>query len=300
MTKQEFNTEIAEEIRRQIADKTEIMLHSVSKNNGLVLDALTIMYPGTCAAPTMYLEPYYRDFLQGESIENLADRLLSDNGAYLLPEFTDPEELETFDKAEDRIRYRLVNYDMNREMLKNVPHIRFLDLAKIYCMIMEVDDGFASAIIRNSDLEDWNISLEELDRKAEKNMAEYEPARVEPLRELIRSISPGALRETEDEDIDPDTFGAALYVLSTKNRLFGASCLLYPGLMSDLASQFESGFFILPSSVHELLVLPDAGFFTRRDLECMVSEINTTQVERIDILSNHVYYYSRMSDSLTL
>ena len=77
MTKQEFNTEIAEEIRRQIADKTEIMLHSVSKNNGLVLDALTIMYPGTCAAPTMYLEPYYRDFLQGESIENLADRLLS-------------------------------------------------------------------------------------------------------------------------------------------------------------------------------------------------------------------------------
>lgn len=298
LTRDEFNQEIVEETKKKICTEMNISLHKVSKNNGVVLDAVTIMLPGMYAAPTLYLDAYYDEYSSGVSIGNLTEKLLAENGSYMFPEISDPEDLMDYEAMTGNLRYRLINYDMNRELLKTIPYIRYLDLAKIYYFIVNMEGSFAARIVRLEDLRLWGVDEKELDTMAEANMSEQEPPSVELISDLLRKMG-GEMAE-EPEDVEGMGVSWPMYVISNKRRFYGAACLLYPGLMEALAARMDAGFFILPSSVHELIAVPDNGIFARRDLENLVTEINLSHVERVDILSNHVYYYSRMSGTVTM
>ena len=98
--------------------------------------------------------------------------------------------------------------------------------------------------------------------------------------------------------LDPEKFKAVvdgkpveLYVLTNKSRMFGAACMLYPGVFQQAAREIEGDFFVLPSSVHEVLLLSPGNVFDREGLRRLVREINETQVEPYEVLSNNVYYY---------
>jgi hypothetical protein len=62
----------------------------------------------------------------------------------------------------------------------------------------------------------------------------------------------------------------------------------------------EGDLFVLPSSVHEVIVTPAAGGFTGFELERMVTEINKECVPEYEVLSNRVYYYDREKDELRM
>lgn len=80
-------------------------------------------------------------------------------------------------------------------------------------------------------------------------------------------------------------------VLTNDQGVHGAGSLFYPGQMEEIGAQMGSDFFVLPSSVHEVLIFPDDGQTDYRDLQMMVQQINEAEVAPADRLSDHVYHY---------
>lgn len=91
-----------------------------------------------------------------------------------------------------------------------------------------------------------------------------------------------------------------IYVLSNQHRLNGSSCILYQHLLHDFARRIGSDFYILPSSVHEVLLIPADNQISMSTLSSMVRDVNSSQLAREEILSDHVYYYSLETDQITM
>ena len=86
-----------------------------------------------------------------------------------------------------------------------------------------------------------------------------------------------------------------MYILTNQKGINGASCLLYPDVMNKLSEEFQSDFYVFPSSIHELILVPTHDNKSNNEYSNMVREINATQVAREEVLSDHVYYYSRVN-----
>ena len=84
-----------------------------------------------------------------------------------------------------------------------------------------------------------------------------------------------------------------MYVLSNQRRVEGAACMLYPNLVRDFAEAVGSSFYIIPSSVHELLLLPTAHLEESSEIKNMIKEINDSQVSAEEILSYSLYLYDK-------
>ena len=91
-----------------------------------------------------------------------------------------------------------------------------------------------------------------------------------------------------------------MYVLSNQKRVFGAAGLLYDRVLSDAGVRLEDDFYVLPSSVHEVILVPDHVAGSEKELRIMVHEVNHTQVEPEEILSESVYHYDRKKHSLSI
>lgn len=84
---------------------------------------------------------------------------------------------------------------------------------------------------------------------------------------------------------------ADIYFLSTKSMKYGAKAILYPNVVEKIADKFHGDFYILPSSIHELLIYEGGKGANNEYLVNMVREINSTQVAPEEQLSDNVYHY---------
>ena len=286
----EFKSEVVDRIRESEGPGTEVGIHRVPKNNGLVLDGLTILRPGCNISPTIYLEKYYRHYSTGEMpIESVVSDILKEHSSHDICGFIDTKQLTEFGNIGGKIYPRLINYNRNRGFLQQVPHRRFLDLAVIY--YFEVSGhgfGEATSILNNREALCWQMDEETIYKTAMANMLRSKPARMLSMDRLLEEI--GAPRSLTG-DMNP--MQLQMTVLTNEDRYFGANCLLVPECFRKLADSAGKDLFLLPSSVHEIIALPDDGSYSRLDLEKMVIEVNTTQVISCEVLSDHVYRYSR-------
>ena len=293
---EEFKARIYSMVRDEFGSDTEVTLKPVRKNNGVILDGLTIMPQGKCIAPTIYINQYYGRYREGLSLDAIVRIILEENRHYSVDYPIDVDEFLKYDSLKDRIRFRLVNYSMNEELLQDVPHKKFLDLAKTYYYEIR-DSRFPSAFctIRHSDIERWNISEDELNETADVNMLSFEPPRIYTMREMVDLLAhdSDASREVPDPVVP-------MYILTSESRCFGASAMLYDNVFSEFDGLIEEDLFVLPSSVHEVIVTPATGGFSGFELERMVTEINKECVPDYEVLSNRVYYYDREKDELSL
>ncbi|MDE6055174.1 MAG: hypothetical protein K2G55_15780 [Lachnospiraceae bacterium] len=82
-------------------------------------------------------------------------------------------------------------------------------------------------------------------------------------------------------------------MLSNKYRIEGATCVLYPMLLADICDKLKSSFYIIPSSIHEVLILPTDNTEEGENIRAIIKKVNDTQVALEDILSYSLYYYER-------
>lgn len=296
MNYEEFKERILSMVREEVGENAEVMLKQVRKNNGMILDGLTIMPEGKCIAPTIYINQYYDQMKQGLPLNAIVRIILEANQRFSVDVQFDVEEFLEYDNLKDRIRFRLVNYRMNEGFLSDVPHKKYLDLAKIYYYeVRDLHLPGAFCTITESDLERWDITVEELDKVASQNTEKYEPLRIFTIREMLEILSEGKKSAGDiPEPIMP------MYILTNESRFFGASCILYEHAFDRISEAFESDLFVLPSSVHEVIVTPAYGNEDCGGLGTLVSEINDECVPAQEVLSNQVYYYSRTKNRLSL
>lgn len=285
----EFTDKIVALLKEKMGNTCTVTVTEVLKNNNVRLTGIVITEETCSIAPTVYLETPYKQYQEGISLEVIAEEIRDEYEKHAHNLQIDMGFFKDFSQVEGRIFHKIINYEQNRELLKDVPYIKWHDLAVVFYYAMEeASFGKATILIHNSHLAMWGQSVDGIYRIAQQNMKQKMPELLVPMRELMEEMAGIEV----DETIPP------LYVLSNKEKMFGASAMLYSEQIKGLADRLESDLLILPSSTNEVLLLPeqrDQGYDFYRQ---MVKEVNTTQVDPEEILSFNLYRYDRQKEEI--
>ncbi len=309
MAIQNFIFFILRKIQKDMEGEVEVSLRDVIKNNGVVLTGLTFTKKDINISPTVYLEDFYKDYENGKSIEEVLEEIKTIYYESKLEKDVNMDFFTDYKNAKNRIVYKLVNYDKNRELLKEIPHRKFLDLAIVYYYLVDIKEfSNATILIHNSHTETWNVKEEDLYDTAKINTPALLKVRFCGMLDVLEEISEDdfIMEKLKGKDIAKESGKdnrsltkirvkkdeTGMYVLSNRSRMFGAVSVLYEGVLESCATQLEANLFILPSSVHEVILIPDDGQILTEKLEDMVREVNATQLEIQEFLSDTIYYYS--------
>ena len=285
MTYEVFCRKMNRALQEYYGEGVKVRMQKVDKNNGVTLVGITVFKKDSTIFPTMYLESFYQ--LYEDSME------FSEVVSFFIEKYEsnkkdgmDFDFFSDYEKVKKMLSLKLIHYEMNREFLKDVPQYRYLDLAAIcQCNICNEVLGNGAVTIRNEHMEMWNISGETLYQDAIGNMPILYPVEFLNMAKVLRNMY-------EDEEgtlIDE----LPMYVLSNVRRMNGAASILYPGQLEKMGELLEDDYYILPSSIHELIILPKKFETGDVNLSQMVSDINREHVEKEEILSGHAYFYAR-------
>lgn len=284
MNFKEFTERIVSLLREKLGDDYKVTLTEVLKNNDIRLTGIVIIRESDSISPTIYLEEPYHRYQDGVSLQKIVEEILALYKEHAGNVKLDMDFFRNFSMVEDRICHKLINYEKNRELLRDVPWFRWHDLALIFYYAMEeAAFGRASVMIHNNHLDMWGQPAEEIYRIAERNMRFRMPDLLLPMQKLLEEMLGTKAEDTE----------LPLYVLTNRSKIFGASAMLYSEKMRLLSDRLHSDLLILPSSVHEVLLLPDDRKQEYDHYRQMVKEVNTTQVDPEEILSFGLYRYDR-------
>lgn len=298
----------------------------VVKNNSVTLISLVIRKRDELIVPCIYLNTYFSQYEEGRQINEICDEILD---VYLYSKDSERNSFDEiifrYDEMKSSIIYRIINYEKNKELLESVPYIKVLDFAvTFHCLVRDDEEGIGTIRITEEHRKQWGVKLEELYIIAMKNTPEIFPALIRPMEEVMLELMKKEVMSFAMDDISHlglaeekhlEAEQAAnefiqmlhyenpkckvdMYVLSNSRGINGASCILYPEILSDFADQIDNDFFILPSSIHELILVPVEEQLGIKQLKEMVMEINQTQVPLEDVLSDDIYCYSRSNKQM--
>ena len=275
-----------------------ITINHVIKNNGCEMDGLVIMEKGKDIAPTIYLDSFYELYTNGENIKNIIRQIEVIYEQNKNNVTFDVNILKHFDTIKDKIVYKVVNYRSNEKLLEQVPDKRILDLAVVfYCLLDNEYGRSATALIYNNNLKNWNVTIDDVYKAALKNTPDLLHSKISSMAALFEKC--GVNVDGEEVDLK-DYVPSDMYVLTNESKLNGAACILYENVLYDFAQKLGADLYILPSSVHEVILLPKLSMFEKDELVNMVKEVNTEGVAADEVLSDHVYEYNRTERLITM
>ncbi len=310
MSFDEFKETIAEEIKAFLPDKYEnadIQINTVHKNNE-ELTGITIRTGETNIAPNIYLDSYYESYLDGESMEDIMQNIADVRVEHEIEKPLDVDMITDYEKAKDRILPKIVGMEGNEKYLEDKPFTQMEDLAVVYYVDMgRLGGGTMSSPITENLMNSWGITREELHQSALSNMESKSVSSFKSMQEVMMEMMLPDMAERFGGDMDaardavssmlpPDD--GAMYVLTNQEKLNGATALLDAKIMGEISEKYGENFFILPSSLHEVLIVPAREGMELSVLENMVQEVNATQVAPQDRLSDHVYKYDAQEQSV--
>ncbi|MBS5322321.1 MAG: hypothetical protein KHY34_01265 [Lachnospiraceae bacterium] len=272
------------------------------KNNGVLLIGVMFKMPDQDIAPVIYMNPFYENIKKGESIENvmesIADCFIENQECQ---EISQGINLLKYESVKDYIEPALINTRANQKMLSQMPHEKIEDLSIIYKLVFPStnENGRASMKITNEMVEVWGVPQKELHETALANGVHRQPAILQDMENVMREI---LFNESSTdnllEQVDSIIYGE-MFVLSNPDRKDGAAVLAYPDLLKQVDEKFDGGVYILPSSIHECLVVPKRQGRSPKELGEMVREVNATEVDRQEVLSDRVYEFDRERNCLS-
>lgn len=294
-----FKKVILERLTNDIPDPKNISIQSVQKNNGYVLDGLVILENHCNISPTIYLNYYYEHYENGISFQEIYHQIMLAYQQNKPKQNIDVSFFTDFKNTREKIMFKLINYELNKEQLRDIPHIRFLDLAIVFYILIAVnkDIGNATILIHKSHLDFWKITEQDLYQIATGNTCCTLRPKIQNMDEILRDLSDPAGKSGPCLSGEDDV---RMHVLTNQYNLFGAACMLYSGILKSFAERYESDLYILPSSIHEVILIPAKDDSSLSDLSEMVREVNRTQLHEDEVLSDHAYYYSLEEDSIRL
>lgn len=237
----------------------------------------------------------FEQYQNGKTTEALAEELAGlyrnrqDKTADLKKSFI------PYEKAKENLIVGLCNAEMNEELLKTIPHEIREDLALVYRILLKHPDGeIESELVTNPLLEYWGIGEQALQEDAWDNMRRKNSPQFCRMDEILRELMypDGTSAETETE--------VPLYVLTNRVKAWGASYMFDKDTMAGIAKELGSSFIVFPSSIHEVLILPEEKGLDVEEMQEMVRTVNMTVVDSQEVLSNQVYRYDREEQTVSI
>lgn len=299
MNRSTFNETIKSLVERRLGDSYIVELQTVTKVN-VTLTALVVRKASSTIGVTLYIDSLYEEYrTTNEEVSYLASKLLSRYHSEIVEASLSVSDLDVLkDKRSvfHRIFYKVINRDKNQELLKKVPHIQIVensDLVLIFCILVdESKEMRATTIITDYLMAHFNFSLSELIAVAKENTPKLFPATFRSMSEVFADLIP--IFPAPDE---PNDF---MWVLSNTRNINGASCMYYEHMLEEIAHRLNGNFFVLPSSLHEVIIVKDDNGVDTSFLCEMVKEVNQTSVEEEDFLSDTVFYYNTANQTLSI
>lgn len=293
-----FMEMVKETILDMREDITTVDITSIQKNNGVSKEAWILRAKEETIAPTIYAEYYFDKYMEGGlSIEDVAEAVLrfyDKNKIEDIPTDNFHEWISKFDSVKGCIYPRIINHKSNKELLKDVPHSKFLDLAVIYVINFPTgSENLASAVIHNAHREYWGVTTSQIRNEAYKNLDKKEEEfRFTSLNEFLAGMMIpffDSMTEEEKKAKIEDLPDSPLRIITNKEKSYGANVLLSDNFLEKVRAEIGD-YYILPSSVHEIMVMP-VGDETVEELNGLIEEVNATQVDDTEVLSSHAYLY---------
>ena len=280
---------VKESIKDYLPEKfadAEVSVDQFQKLNSSYL-SMQVRLDDNPIVPNINLEKFYDEFIErGGTLRDLDSTLNT-----MAQQIQSEPALETawlmdYGNVKDKLFIRVSDAKENAAMLAKAPHQEFDGLAVTYHIAIEGEHGIqASTPVTNSMLEMYGISEQQLRTDALESVQNAYPSQFISLGTMMSRMM------GIDEEMLPPVDVPQLMVLTNDQALYGAGALFYPGQMDTIASQIGSDYFVIPSSIHEVLILPDDGTIDRHAIESMIQEVNMTAVAPEEKLSDHAYHY---------
>lgn len=272
-------------IRLYLPEEFTLENHPVRKNTGAERDAVFLVgKEKTGVSPVVYLEDYLEELQSGRETKDTAREIVRQLLSFMPSSHQQRnlyESLWHFEKAKDRIIFRLLSGTRHRDFLRDCPGRPYLDLLVSYAVLMEREDmdGYGLAQVKNPLAEHWGVSEEELFRLACRNTEKR-------LGKLLKPLSDYAPLITVPEE------SPGLYCLTNDAGFYGAGLILYPEILRNFSEEQGSDILIVPSSVHEVILIPRKDACPEAELNRIIREVNGMLNDE-EILSDHAYLYRR-------
>ena len=281
----EFRASLVRLLNERFPDRT-FSEQYVSKLNGQSYNGITGRKEAEEMVPVVDIRPLFDSYENGMPIEKAADELEKVfRSAMEQSQFIDPKDLTDYTKMKDRLILQLIPIEGNEERLNEIPHEQISDFAVI-CRV-ELADGEASTIVTDQLMKSFDISKEQLFADAKENAPRLHPPVLKNLMEVLFQAEPGLM------DME-----SPLHVATTDVGEHGACVMAYPGFMDQASETLGGSFFVIPSSVHELLFLRDDDGRSVKELDDMVQAVNAQEVQPSDRLSDVSYHYDAETKTL--
>lgn len=326
MIYEQFLNDVKAAIKEKVDSTYEVSIKSVLKNNSIKLDGLIILKPGERISPNIYLNEYYENLKEGVDFKKIIE-LIFEAYKFQKANMIKKEDFSfKFDEIKENIYYRIINYSKNKDLLKETPNIKFLDLAiTFHCLVNDDCTGIGSIRITREHLNMWDKNIKELHRIARKNTPILFPVKLCSMNDIIADIYLEEVQkekltkdipfELKDKDYNVEEIldkemveefldeiknnnQTSMFVLTNTRGINGASSILYKDIIKKFADKIGFDLYILPSSIHETILVPCQKEITLESLSEMVFEVNRTQLAPEEILSDKVYFYNRSTNQI--
>lgn len=301
MTLENFTNLIKEEVTKRIGEDEVCKIHKIIKNNDTEMIGLNITRQKVNIAPTIYLNNFYDEYMKDTlTIEEIVSEIVKLNEEHKIKQSVDMTEIMDFENVRERIIFKLVNTKRNEKFLEDVPHIEICDLSIFFqYLVAEENESSSYITIHYMHQELWSLSIEEMYKLSLINTPKLKKVCLFNMRDLLCNLA-----EANKEELEPLVnkmpFPYPMYVLSNQNRIAGAGVILYPGVLKKFAEAIEDDFYIIPSSIDEVILFPAKLEIETDYMIDMIKEINEKELSPEIVLSDSLYFYKKSEDKFEI
>lgn len=290
MNYHKFKETLKTELQSRINEKESVSLKTLKKNNGKIKDCISIEEKGVNLIPQIHIQELYEDYCETQDIDKIVEKVLE---LARTKKFVKYEQIfPSWNQIKEQIECKLISYKLNEEWLVDVPYKKFLDLALVFQIrLQNSESGVASTPVTYSILQTLGITAEELMQVGWEQL-QKERYVVKDIEEIIM--------EFLGFDVKDQECSGKEFVMTNEEKFYGAAGMLRIDEMKVFAEKVDDNFYILPSSIHELILVPNNIGLNSEELRSMVKKVNSEKVELEDRLSDSLYYFDREKEEVIL
>ena len=258
MNFEEFKNSLANDVKEILEEKTgkafDVEPRTVEKMNESY-EALTVKPVDSEIGVNLNITNLYSNIESGDSYEEIVSGAakVAENALVNSPDF-DIDALKDYDRMKNNLAIEVVSAERNKGMLESVPHKEIEDMAVVYRFLVgDSPAGAGSILVTNQMLDNYGVTAEQLHQDAIKNAPEIRPLVIEGMAEVLAKQMGVEELETLGFNIPPEQ--EQMFVASVEGNVHGAGVLAYQDFMDQAAERAGGSFFILPSSIHEVLII---------------------------------------------
>ena len=287
-----FVEKMREQVQEHLGKDYEVQITTNPKLNGTEKTGLSISrtQEPQQVMPIIYLEECFERYLQEKEFSECVEEICvvykhqKENEEKIMAELESIENMNRWEKVQNKVYPMFVSAKENEDLKEKYFYQEYLDFLVLY-IIRVTEVGIGSIKITKQLVKSWKVSEYEIHHQAVENL-KTDGYRVRSLNSVVKENLLGITEDTEEEIEEAEP----MYVLTNQIKYFGAAGIF---LCAEMFQKIvgKQNFYILPSSVHELILIKDIDGYDMETLSTMVRNVNEEQVTEDERLSNHAYYY---------